>query len=780
VSVRASAREDVASARRGDAVGAIASSEIGFSWSAGREESRVTTRAMGDRSAQIAMEWVCKCADVVVEAREAESGREGRGGSMKANRWFNAPTSRRRETTRVAAGGREDDDGSFGGGGGGGGGFRERVVVLDVFLEREASSNEDEDVDEDADEDATPANERAPPPPPTTTSGRRRELVERWAFHAGADGESVGGNNHFNKDLETSVVYKRAVVMIRTLIALSRTLPTHGARLRAMRRRGMRGGKLSSGVTLAFELRDAGERMDLASAHPGKALGFQTFAFADVPTSIGKLRACVYFLDQMAVHALEEAFIVADEAMHAAAAVAVESPENVSTTPNAHRAANRLDASLGPDVALAGGEMSLSPSPSGKGDDCAARSGDRRRQSAGLTRGLLFDDASPSQSARPPAPTRGGMTASLSSGSLQVKPSVSPAAVPLADYTSPNYQRFDNAPSSAPSAGPAPIYGFNASPTIDTRKTNEETNASARPATKVEPSLASTKRRSTMSSCLKIDDAYASRKNRDDRGGAAAGAAASPIIGTASSPIFAPGAAKRTTAVSTPPSSGGVFPRASPIACSPGLPHASPQSTPESRGGPGSHARYASGSPSPWGGFVCPESPVPGFFGGTSPGSAARSSPSSSSLGTSLRDVVGVYPHSPGGVSAAAAAFARRMSGASDDIGSPLSRDDETDFPFAFDDADPHATSVEHTPADLLHLLEDSSTLRRKSTDGPLPLDAALDDDDDDARDAADENDAPVARLKASVADAPRERAGLTLSDALDALRELKPPRDDR
>lgn len=695
---------------------------------------------------------------------------------MKANRWFNAPTSRRRETTRVAAECGEDDDGSFGGRGGG---FRERVVVLDVFLEREASSSrEDEDADEAADEDATPANERAPPT--RTTSERQRELVERWAFHAGADGESVGGNNHFNKDLETSVVYKRAVIMIRTLIALSRTLPTHGARLRAMRRRGMRRGKLSSGVTLAFELRDAGEGMDLASAHPGKALGFQTFAFADVPTSIGKLRACVYFLDQMAVHALEEAFIVADEAMHAAAAAAVESPENVATTPKARRAADRLDASLGPDVALAGGEMSLSPSPSGKGDDPAARIDDRRRQSAGLTRGLLFDDASPS--ARPPAPTRGGMTASLSSGSLQVKPSASPAAVPLADYTSPNYQRFDNAPSSAPSAGPAPIYGFNASPTVDTRKTIEEANASARAATKVEPSLASPKRRSTMSSCLKIDDEYASRKNGDDRGGGAAGAVAPPIIGTASSPIFAPGAAKRTTAVSTPPSSGGVFPRASPIACSPGLPHASPQSTPESRGGPGSHARYASGSPSPWGGFVCPESPVPGFFGGTSPGSAARSSPSSSSLGTSLRDVVGVYPHSPGGVSAAAAAFARRMSGASDDVGSPLSRDDESDFPFAFDDADPHATSVEHTPADLLHLLEDSSTLRRKSTDGPLPLDAALDDDDvdDNAREAADENDAPVARLKASVADAPRARAGLTLSDALDALRELKPPRDDR
>ena len=731
---------------------------------------------MGDRSAHVAMEWVCKCADVVMESREAERARGGGRGAMKANRWFNAATPRRRETTRVVTGEDEDGKGAEDGSFGRGGGFRERVVVLDVFLEREMSSKDgDEGVDAPA---------PAPPPPPTrecattTTSGRHRELVERWVFHAGADGESVGGNNHFNKDLETSVVYKRAVIMIRTLIALSRTLPTHGARLRAMRRRGMRGGKTSSGVTLGFELRDAGEGMDLASAHPGRALGFQTFAFADVPTSIGKLRACVYFLDQMAVSALEEAFIVAEEAMHAAAAVASELPADVATTPNARQTTDPLDTS--PDVALAGGEMSLSPSPNGKGDGRTVRSDDRRRQSADLARGLLFDDASPSPSARPPPTTRGGMTASLSSGTLQVKPPVSPAAVPLADYTSPNYQRFDNAPSSAPSAGPAPIYGFNASPNVDTRKTIEQANASSRASTKIEPSLASPKRRSTMSSCLKIDDVP--RKTGAARGGGSPSPAATPIAGAASSPIFAPGAAKRNTAVSSSPSSGGVFPRASPIACSPGLPHASPQSTPELRGGPGSHARYASGSPSPWGGFVCPESPVPGFFGGASPGSAARSSPSSSSLGTSLRDVVGVYPHSPGGVSAAAAAFARRMSGASDDVGSPLSRDDETDFPFAFDDADPHATSVEHTAADLLHLIEDSAALRRKSTDGPLPLDAALDEDaTDDSHGATDENNAPIARLKSSVADETRPRAAaLTLGAALEALRELKPSCDDR
>ena len=441
---------------------------------------------MGDRSAHVAMEWVCKCADVVMESREAERARGGGRGAMKANRWFNAATPRRRETTRVVTGEDEDGKGAEDGSFGRGGRFRERVVVLDVFLEREMSSKDgDEGVDAPA-----------PAPPPTTTrerattttSGRHRELVERWVFHAGADGESVGGNNHFNKDLETSVVYKRAVIMIRTLIALSRTLPTHGARLRAMRRRGMRGGKTSSGVTLGFELRDAGEGMDLASAHPGRALGFQTFAFADVPTSIGKLRACVYFLDQMAVSALEEAFIVAEEAMHAAAAVASELPADVATTPNARQTTDPLDTS--PDVALAGGEMSLSPSPNGKGDGRTVRSDDRRRQSADLARGLLFDDASPSPSARPPPMTRGGMTASLSSGALQVKPPVSPAAVPLADYTSPNYQRFDNAPSSAPSAGPAPIYGFNASPNVDTRKTIEQANASSRASTKIEPSLA--------------------------------------------------------------------------------------------------------------------------------------------------------------------------------------------------------------------------------------------------------------------------------------------------
>ena len=82
------------------------------------------------------------------------------------------------------------------------------------------------------------------------------------------------------------------------------------------------------------------------------------------------------------------------------------------------------------------------------------------------------------------------------------------------------------------------------------------------------------------------------------------------------------------------------------------------------------------------------------------------------------------------------------MSGASDDAapGSPLtphaadeSIDNQDEFPFAIDDADATATAtyVEHTPADLLSLLENPCTLRRRSLDGPLPLDAALEDSTD-------------------------------------------------
>ncbi len=100
---------------------------------------------MGDRSAHVAMEWVCKCADVVMESREAEKARGGSRGAMKANRWFNASTPRRRETTRVVTGEEEDGKGAEDGSFGRGGGFRERVVVLDVFLEREMSSKDDDE-----------------------------------------------------------------------------------------------------------------------------------------------------------------------------------------------------------------------------------------------------------------------------------------------------------------------------------------------------------------------------------------------------------------------------------------------------------------------------------------------------------------------------------------------------------------------------------------------------------------------------------------------------------
>ena len=101
----------------------------------------VSTRAKRDRSAHDAMEWACKCADVEMETREAERARGGRG-AMKANRWFNAATPRRRETTRVVTGEDEDGKGAEDGSFGRGGRFRERVVVLDVFLEREMSSKD--------------------------------------------------------------------------------------------------------------------------------------------------------------------------------------------------------------------------------------------------------------------------------------------------------------------------------------------------------------------------------------------------------------------------------------------------------------------------------------------------------------------------------------------------------------------------------------------------------------------------------------------------------------
>ena len=104
--------------------------------------------------------------------------------------------------------------------------FVEGAVTVDVYLERGGEGS---------------------------TRGERA-LVERWAFHAGADGGGVGGNNHFNKDLDTAVVYKRAVIMVRTVVAMLRTLPAHGARLRAMRRRGARDG--GGGGGFSFEIKN--------------------------------------------------------------------------------------------------------------------------------------------------------------------------------------------------------------------------------------------------------------------------------------------------------------------------------------------------------------------------------------------------------------------------------------------------------------------------------------------------------------------------------------------
>ena len=222
-----------------------------------------------------------KCADVVLDARElAATPRDARDGGMKANRWFNCACARRRETTRAM----ERDEAARDGGtravkeleGDSVDAFVEGAVTVDVYFERGGDAS---------------------------TSGERA-LVERWAFHAGADGERVGGNNHFNKDLDTAVVYKRAVIMVRTVVAMLRTLPAHGARLRAMRRRGARDG--GGGGGFSFEIKNVDRGGTIASAHPGKAEGYRTYAFTDVPTSIVKLSACVYFLDQVAMSALEE------------------------------------------------------------------------------------------------------------------------------------------------------------------------------------------------------------------------------------------------------------------------------------------------------------------------------------------------------------------------------------------------------------------------------------------------------------------------------------------
>ena len=95
--------------------------------------------------------------------------------------------------------------------------------------------------------------------------------------------------------------------------------------------------------------------------------------------------------------------------------------------------------------------------------------------------------------------------------------------------------------------------------------------------------------------------------------------------------------------------------------------------------------------------------------------------------------------------------------------------DNQDEFPFAIDDVDATATYVEHTPADLLSLLENPCTLRRRSLDGPLPLDAALEDSTDSIVNQS-------AELDKSVGGDDKSRAasnGMTLGSALRALAEL-------
>ena len=675
---------------------------------------------MGDRTTQIAREWMFKCANVVAECRDfpevrSHASTSGRVGlrtteddadahgsearrrscgrrASKSNRWFNLVTPRSVDVETAL----ESDEGGYGDDGRGGGEFgdawthRERLVVLDVRFGRD---------EEDEEEDATP-----------TSSGKKMiddALLERWVFHLGADGDKVGGNNHFNKDLDASVVYKRGVIMVRTLAALLRTLPAHGARLRALQRRAVHPSRSSVGGRFTFSVRDLdiADSTSIEDAHPGKSAGYGTYAFADVATSVGKLRACVYFLDSLAVKDIEDRFIAASSRR-----------ANVAPVPPPVL-----------DVELAGGEMSLSPSPTKVDASTMTRAAEREAALRSLSRGLRFDDDDDDVDERKMTT----MTTSHSSDSLKPPPGggVGSRAVvpPMASYTSPNNQRYDAAPNSAPTSGPAPIYGFNAAPV----KTPPSSGggATSRNVIDAETTLPRLPGRRTMASCLKIDVGTSMEQQQ-----------------TQTQTQTQQQQQRITVAVVPPkqpsppePSMSPATPRASPIACSPGLPHARHPSA--------NASRYVVGAASPsWGGLGCPESPIPSL--GTSPslpsrfpsgGGSRRSSWSpSSSLGTSLRDVVGVYPHSPG-------AFGRRVSGGgtlpedggkppvgpNDDADAP---DDASEFaPFALDDEDSAggATFVEHTPADLLSLLEAPSRLRRKDTDGPLPLDAALEDSTD-------------------------------------------------
>lgn len=673
---------------------------------------------MGDRTTQIAREWMFKCANVVAECRDfpdvrshgaSTSGRIGirrtdaaddagacvqpsRGrGASKSNRWFNLVTPRSVDVETALESG---DDGRVSGEFGDAWTHRERLVVLDVRFGR------DDEEDEDEEDDATP-----------TSSEKKMiddALLERWVFHLGADGDKVGGNNHFNKDLDASVVYKRGVIMVRTLAALLRTLPAHGARLRALQRRVAHPSRSSVGGRFSFSVRDLdiADSASIENAHPGKSAGYRTYAFADVATSVGKLRACVYFLDSLAVKDIEDRFIAASIRR-----------TNVAPVPPPVQ-----------DVELAGGEMSLSPSPTKVDASTMTRAAEREAALRSLSRGLRFDDDDDVDERKTTT-----MTTSHSSDSLKPPPGggVGSRTVvpPMASYTSPNNQRYDAAPNSAPTSGPAPIYGFNAAPVKTPPSSGGGTTS--RNVIDAETTLPRLPGRRPMASCLKIDVGTSMEQQHTATQTQTQMQTQQQRITVAVVPPKQPSPPEPSTSPATP--------RASPIACSPGLPHARHSSA--------NASRYVVGAASPsWGGLGCPESPIPSL--GTSPslpsrlssgGGSRRSSWSpSSSLGTSLRDVVGVYPHSPG-------AFGRRVSGGGtlpEDGGKPPvgpnddadASDDVSEFaPFALDDEDSAggAMFIEHTPADLLSLLEAPSRLRRKDTDGPLPLDAALEDSTD-------------------------------------------------
>ena len=627
---------------------------------------------MRDRTAHIAREWLAKCVNVVVDARRGgdASASTSSAATSKPNRWFNASYAEARAVDDAVRS-RECGDGIESGAH-----ARARVFVIDVFMTRDDGG---------------------------------KELVERWGFHGGAEAHAVGGNNHFNKDLETSVVYKRAVIMVRTLIALMRTLPVHGVRWRAMRKMGRGADGVDAAGRFSFQIREEDESKAsmataLADAHPGKDAGYRTYVFTDVPTSMGKLRACVYFLDALSMRALEERCV-----------------RVVDANANAN------------DVALVGGDMSLSPSPTKKcGGALSPNAGrlivEAAVAASALARGLHFDEddgddateIKKSNTARPPHPSDAmTMRTSQSSDSIAAQKIIQ--NIPMASYTSPNHQRFDHAPSSAPNRGPAPIYGFNAAPvhspssrTGSADKAMKRSSASALPPRRPE-------------SCLKIDVGTSM-----DRGDFSSDATHRLEVFSSSSRRegvipTSPLASAQPESPSTPQAG------ATPITCSPRVAPTPPRAFVDA-GSVGKSSRTpttrSSGSASPWGGFACPESPSPSLSSpshirGASMGSTHRSSWSpSSSLGTSLRDVVGVYPHSPG-------AIQRRLSGAASDTDDTEDIADGEFAPFTLDE-DPSATYVEHTPADLLQLLDAPPTLRRSASDRALPLDAALDDDDTD------------------------------------------------